>query len=83
MTCREVFEFLADYTAGELPTAQREVFERHLSLCPPCVAYVESYRTTIQAGRKAFDDPEFAPNAPIPEELVRAILASRSRGENS
>lgn len=76
MTCRECGEFLSDYLAGELPSDVRSTFERHLSLCPNCVTYLEQYRATVRAGQAAFgDDAE----ADVPEELIRAILASRRR----
>ncbi len=32
---------------GELPPEERAVFEEHLSLCPPCVQYLDSYKKTI------------------------------------
>ncbi len=74
LTCREVLDFLADYVSAELPEAQRAEFERHLSVCPPCVAYLKSYQATMRMGAEAFDDVD-AP--PPPEALVQAILAAR------
>ena len=76
MTCRECAEFLADYVAGELPPAQLTVFERHLHACRNCHEYMRQYKTTIESAKHAFaDEPQAHP--PIPEELVRAILAAR------
>lgn len=76
MTCRELADFLMDYLAEELPGDVRAAFDRHLSLCPNCVAYMATYRTTIELGRRAFadEDAEVAPE--VPPELVRAILAA-------
>lgn len=76
MNCRELVEFLIDYVSGELPTERRALFEGHLAECPNCVAYVQSYRATIEAGKAAYDDPE-ARVAAMPPKLVQAILASR------
>ena len=76
MTCRECAEFLSDYLDGDLDAGVRQVFEQHLSLCPNCVTYLEQFRVTIQAGQDAFGDPP-ADDAAVPEELIRAILASR------
>ena len=74
MTCRECAEFLSDYLEGDLVIEIRQVFERHLSLCPNCVTYLEQFRATVLAGQAAFgDDAE----ADVPEELIQAILASR------
>lgn len=79
ITCRELAEFLADYLADELAPEQRAEFERHLGVCPPCVAYLNTYRQTIELSRCAHgcDDP--GPPAAIPDELVRAILAARRK----
>ena len=48
LTCRELIEFLMQYVDGELPAAQLRAFERHLEICPSCVAYLAGYRATTQ-----------------------------------
>jgi anti-sigma factor RsiW len=70
---------MADYLSGELQRETTERFEHHLSICPNCVAYLSNYRDTIAVGRQAFDDPEAAVPADVPEGLVNAILDSRKR----
>jgi anti-sigma factor RsiW len=79
MTCREVADFILDYSTGELCDEVREVFERHLSVCPNCREYLAQYSTTVELGRHAFDDEAVAVESGIPEELVAAILAARPR----
>ena len=74
MTCRELVDFLIDYAAGELRPSIRAEFERHLSLCPPCVAYVRSYELTLKACKASRDHLE---PGDVPEELVQAILSAR------
>jgi anti-sigma factor RsiW len=74
-TCREIIDFLGDYISGDLPAAQRAEFERHLAHCPPCIAYLKSYEQTIKLGKCASADVDEKP----PEELIKAILAARSR----
>ena len=74
-TCKEVLDFLGDYLSDELPAAQRAEFERHLAVCPPCVAYLKSYEQTIKLGKCACADEDEKP----PEELIKAILAARSK----
>ena len=78
MTCREIGEFLMQYLDGELDCAQLAEFEEHLSLCPDCVHYLHSYRDAVTLGRMAWLCPEDGPGA-VPEQLVQAILAARSR----
>ncbi len=77
MTCRELVDFLMDYEDGELPEAQRVSFEAHLAECPPCIAYLDSYRETVRLGRAACADEDEPADAP--PELIEAILAARRR----
>jgi anti-sigma factor RsiW len=66
MTCRELTELLLEYIQGELDPDLCEHIHRHLSLCPPCEAYVETYRITIQLTRRL-------PAAPMPPELAERL----------
>lgn len=60
MTCREVAEFILDYSTGELPAPIREVFDGHMSRCGNCREYLAQYLATIELGRHAFDDDQAA-----------------------
>ena len=76
ITCRQLAELLLDFSSGELPAQERERVETHLRLCSCCVAYLESYRCTIQMTRGL-------PRAPLPPHLVqplRALLENLGRG---
>ena len=77
MTCREMVEFLMGFTNGELPPAEARVFEEHLTQCPPCLDYLESYKTTVQLGRDVCLAPDGPPPDEVPAELIEAILAAR------
>jgi anti-sigma factor RsiW len=80
MNCREFTEFLHEYLFDDLPAGERAEFEKHLAECPWCVAYLDSYRKTIQLEQAAFSAAEDAPPpCDAPEELVRAILRARPR----
>jgi anti-sigma factor RsiW len=79
MTCRELADFLMDYVSGELPAGVRSRFDEHLSLCPNCVAYVASYKATVELGRRAFQDDDADASLEAPDDLVQAILAARRR----
>ena len=79
MTCRELTEFLMDYLEGELPEAQRATFAQHVELCPPCLTYLKTYQEAVDLGRSVCSDASDALPADVPEELVRAILATRAR----
>jgi anti-sigma factor RsiW len=77
MNCREFTDFLDDYLSGAQPAGERAEFEKHLALCPQCVAYLDSYRKTVQLGKASCADD--SPPADAPDELIQAILRARSR----
>jgi anti-sigma factor RsiW len=80
MNCREFVEFLHEYLLGNLPAGERDEFERHLAECPWCVAYLDSYRKTVQLEQAAFAATADAPPPDdAPEELIQAILRARRR----
>jgi anti-sigma factor RsiW len=47
MSCRELVELVTEYVEGTLDADTLASFEEHLTQCPPCVAYVEQFRETI------------------------------------
>ena len=66
MTCRELTELLIDFVADELPPEHRAHLEQHLLQCPPCTAYLDTYKTTIQLTRQL-------PCVPLPPELAARL----------
>jgi anti-sigma factor RsiW len=80
MTCREFIEFMMEYLDHELSEQERAVFDQHLSICPPCEAYLDSYKKTVELGKASFadcGDGELPHD--VPEDLIEAILAARSK----
>ena len=73
VTCEEVIGFLDDYLAGELVPERAREFERHLSICDSCVAYLDSYRATMYLAKASAASAA----AELPPDLLRAILAAR------
>ena len=73
LPCREIIAFLADYLDGALALETRSEFDRHLAVCPSCVAYLAGYRDTIRMAKAASLE---ADAGDPPEELVRAIVES-------
>jgi anti-sigma factor RsiW len=76
ITCQQLIDFIASYRDNELTPDQRAEFDRHLAVCPSCVAYLKTYEQTVllakaSAGETAPDD--------IPEPLVKAILEARRK----
>jgi anti-sigma factor RsiW len=66
--CRQIAELLDDYIDGHLPPNTRELIDWHMDGCAPCVAFVNTYRGTVNAARTLRD-------VPIPVELKKRLLA--------
>lgn len=77
LTCEEVIGFLYAYLAGEVDPERAAAFERHLAVCPSCLAYLATYRETIRLARGSLADADVA-IAQLPRELYAAILAARA-----
>jgi len=75
LPCTEIIGFLADYLDGELTADRRSEFDRHLAVCPSCVAYLETYKETIRMAKVA-ELPPVRQMEEVPEELIKAILAA-------
>ena len=79
MTCREFVEFLWRYTEDDLTPTEQVTFDDHLARCPHCVKYLHSYQETIHIGKVALAPSEETALADVPDELIKAILAARSK----
>ncbi|MBI3636993.1 MAG: zf-HC2 domain-containing protein [Candidatus Rokubacteria bacterium] len=65
--CRQIAELLGDYIEGTLPREARELIDWHIEACAPCVAFVNTYRGTINGARTLRE-------AEIPPELKQRLL---------
>lgn len=75
--CRQIAELLGEYLEGTLPRPTSELLEWHIDGCGPCIAFVNTYRGTVNAARKLQE-------VEIPPELKKrllAVLRSRSTSE--
>ena len=79
VTCQEFVEFVDRYLSGTMEPDLAARFEHHLSTCPPCVVYMDTYRATAEVGRRALRSDESLPGD-VPEDLVQAILRARGGG---
>ena len=65
MSCNEFVELVTDYLEGRMAATERERFDAHMEVCPPCLRYLGQMRITLEAVGK------------IPEESISA----EARGE--
>ena len=47
-TCKDVNQLLMDYLENRLPEDVRKAVDYHLSLCPNCIKYINTYKKTIE-----------------------------------
>jgi hypothetical protein len=67
LECRQIAELLGDYMDGSLPSRLRDLIDFHIDGCQPCVAFMNTYRSTIHVTRTL-------PSIPVPPELKQRLL---------
>jgi anti-sigma factor RsiW len=70
--CPECMDLLADYVDGALPRHKADLLEWHLEGCGPCVAFVNTYRGTVDAAKRLRETT-------LPPELRQRLMAFLSR----
>lgn len=79
ITCKDVVELVTGYLDGSMEEADRERFERHLSLCDGCTNYLHQMRETIRLTGMLTEEQ-------VSDEQRDALLAAfrgwRSRGSS-
>ncbi len=65
--CRQIAELLGDYLEGALPRETTELLEWHIEGCAPCVAFLNTYRGTVDGARRLRE-------VEIPVELRKRVL---------
>jgi hypothetical protein len=67
--CKQIFAVLSEYLDGQLAAKNCRELERHLKGCRPCIAYLESLKTTVEACRRYQ-----VGKIPAPSKQVKAAL---------
>jgi len=65
-------DLLADYVDGQLPREQAELLEWHIEGCAPCVAFVNTYKGTVDAAKRLRQTT-------LPPELREKLIAFLQR----
>lgn len=70
LTCQQVTDAIIDYLTGDMQPETTRLFDDHLQGCPDCLAFFNTYNSTVRATQSlSYDD--------IPEEMrlrVRQFL---------
>ena len=72
--CRDCMDLLSDYVDGSLPKDKAELLEWHIEGCAPCVAFVNTYKGTVDAARRLRE-------ATMPPELRQKLLEFLKRSD--
>lgn len=51
LTCEQVTSLISDYVTDAIDSATARAFESHLQGCRDCIAFLNTYQTTIQSTR--------------------------------
>jgi anti-sigma factor RsiW len=78
MSCKELVELVTDYLEGRLPAHDLERLEAHLTICDPCVVYIEQIRESMAVVGKLSED-DLPPGA---EEVLLAQFRDWKRSRN-
>jgi anti-sigma factor RsiW len=76
ITCQQLIDFIGRYRDDELDARARSEFDRHLGVCPSCVAYLKTFEQTVLLAKASSQEP-VPPD--VPESLVKAILAAKPK----
>jgi predicted anti-sigma-YlaC factor YlaD len=79
ITCKEVVDLANEYTEELLESEIAVDYAAHLTNCPDCRRFFDSYRQTIRLAAGAYSDGACSPGQALPESLARAILAAGPR----
>ncbi len=65
-TCQHIADFILDYLTGELHPDTAAEFEEHLGICQDCVAFMNTYKKTVEVTRSL-------PCEDIPPEMEKRV----------
>ena len=71
-----MFARLSEYLDGELDPEICTGIEDHMEDCPPCQAFLESLRRTVDLAREL-------PEHEIPEEMIRELVEAHRKARES
>lgn len=75
ITCQEAVGLLDAWLEGTLEPEDRAALDHHACLCPPCVAFLRTYRATVEVTEQAF---RRTLDADVQLELERRVLEALS-----
>ena len=78
-TCQQATSLIVDYITGALDPETALAFEQHLRDCPDCVAFLNTYKKTIQATRSLHSEEIPLEMRSRVQQFLREKIARSSR----
>ena len=79
--CKECIDLLYDYIEGLLDQETSKSLEEHFEECPPCIAFLNTYKSTTTICRDTLNQVE-VPDA-VREALLKVLKENKEHpGEN-
>ena len=66
--CKECLDLLYDYIEGNLDQETTKSLEEHFEDCPPCISFLNTYKSTTNVCRESLNQVE------VPEAIRDALL---------
>tara|TARA_Y100001936_G_scaffold200207_1_gene201871 strand:- start:195 stop:428 length:234 start_codon:yes stop_codon:yes gene_type:complete len=66
--CKECLDLLYDYLEGELDLETAQSLEEHFEDCPPCISFLNTYKSTTNICRETLSQIE------IPQAVRDSLL---------
>jgi anti-sigma factor RsiW len=78
ISCKTATTVVTDYVEGSLGPDVKLAFEQHLQACPDCVAFLNTYKKTVQLARSFLSRDFREPNlARVRKSLSRKLQTDR------
>jgi anti-sigma factor RsiW len=75
VSCQKATAVLTDYVNGRLDPSLEEAFDRHVSICPDCVAFLNTYKKAVQLAKSFLSQELASPNL----ERIKGSLEGKVR----
>ena len=72
-TCKQATSLIMDYLTGEMDTATKKAFEKHLSTCPDCIAFLKTYKKTIDVVQSFFGSETLKMKKGVQQSLKKRV----------
>ena len=77
--CKECLDLLADYLDEELDSNTAQSLEEHFQDCPPCIAFLNTYKSTTKICRDTLGTIEIPD---VVKSKLQAFLKENTRKES-